>query len=418
VSKKAVWDDLEKKWIVTCQDASAFKVKFLLLNIGFAAKRHIPDWEGLDSFKGVWIHPSYWPKEEPDLKGKKVAIIGTGSTGVQLCQEMAKEASHLTVFQRTPCLALPMKQENYEGERQTLEKSAYRKLFDGRYQSYGGFDFNFLPRGTFEDTPEQRKEVYEALWQKGDFHFWLATYCDMLFKQEANSEAYKFWLEKTRHRIKDRRARNILAPLDQPYAFGCKRVPLENGYYEIFNQENVDLVDVNTTPIERVTEKGIKTSEKEWEFDYVICATGFDAITGGLKSIDIQGKDGQTLKRKWESGTATFLGMSVSGFPNMFFTYGPQAPTALCNGPTCAELQGEWILGALKHMKGQNKESIEAEAESEKEWAEAIWNIANASLLPGTKSVSLPKYTLLIWHCNDLRSGIWVIISLESCVNR
>ncbi|PVH71100.1 FAD/NAD(P)-binding domain-containing protein [Cadophora sp. DSE1049] len=337
---KSVWLEKEKRWVVTCLEGESFKVRFLLLNIRFAAKRHIPDWVGLENFKGTWVHPSYWPKEEPDLEGKRVAIIGTGSTGVQIAQEMAKKASHLTVFQRTPCLALPMKQEEYKpGGRQAIEHSDYQELFDGRYQSYGGFNFNFLPRATFEDTPERRKAVYEELWQKGDFHFWLATYQDMLFSKGANAEAYKFWLEKTQHR----------------------RVALENGFYEIFNQDNVELVDVNETPVECVTEKDIKTSEKEHEFDYVICATGFDAITGGLKSIDIQGTDGQTLKEKWAHGTSTYLGMSVSGFPNMFVTYGPQAPTALCNGPTCAELQGEWIIGAMKHLDTEGKQAIEAQ---------------------------------------------------------
>ncbi len=413
----AVFDEEEGLWRVTCTSTSTtttggtgsgseknvFVARYLLLNAGFAAKRHIPDWKGIETFKGAWIHPSYWPKkqdEQPDLRGKKVAVIGTGATGVQLAQELSQVAGEFVLFQRTPNLALPMKQINYsqDGQQQqqqeVVSKEAYPAIFDGRRESFPGFDYNFTPRRTFDDTPGERRQMYEELWKHGDFHYWLATYEDMMFNKEANKEAYEFWKSKVRPRIQDARLREVLAPEVQPHGFGCKRISLENGFYEIFNQPNVSLVDVNATPILEVTERGIKTSEKEWEFDYIICATGFDAVTGGLLQMGLQGKDGQSLQEKWKNGTKTYLGMAVSGFPNMFFTYGPQAPTALCNGPTCAEYQGDFIIGVMNHMREQGLQRIEASADAEDAWGEDIRKFANATLLPETDSVSFSRISL------------------------
>lgn len=409
--RSAEWDEKQARWLVTAAEGKQFRTKYFLLNTGFAAKRHIPDWKGINNFQGTWVHPSYWPQEEPDLKGKRVAVIGTGSTGVQLAQELSKVAGEFVLFQRTPNLALPMKQVQYTDDQQAFSKEEYAKFFSERCQSFGGFSFNFLSRGTFDDTPEQRKATFQRLWDEGDFHFWLATYHDMMFSWDANKEAYNFWRDKVRARINDPRLREALAPEVQPHAFGCKRISLENKFYEMFNEPHVSLVDLNSTPVVEVTKEGIKTTEKLWEFDYVVCATGFDAITGGLKEIDIRGKHGQKLIDKWMKGVKTYLGMAVSGFPNMFFTYGPQAPTALCNGPTCAELQGEWIVKMMNSMRQEGLESINAHEEAEANWAGSITTLANASLLPTAKSVSytgakhlIPNPTVLIflqWYMGD-----------------
>lgn len=282
-----------------------------------------------------------------------------------------------------------MRQVEYSGPEQYFPKSEYPSIFKHRTDSFSGFAFNFLPRSTFDDDEEKRRQTYEELWAEGDFSYWLATYYDMLFTKEANREAYNFWRDKTRAKINDEKVAEILAPMEQPYAFGCKRISLENGYFEIFNQPNVTLVDISDkgTPIIDVTPNGIKTSEKEHEFDYIICATGYDAVTGGLKQIDIKGPSGETLSEHWSNGATTYLGMSVSGFPNMFFTYGPQGPTALCNGPTCAQFQGDWILNAINYMKERDLKKIECTKKSEDDYKELIWKLANASLLPTVDSV-------------------------------
>lgn len=284
-----------------------------------------------------------------------------------------------------------MKQVDYNLPEQAIPRSKYPDLFAERKDSFSGFSFNFLPRSTFDDTPEKRRQTYEELWAEGDFKFWLATYYDMLFTKEANREAYNFWCEKTRAKINDSEVADILAPKDQPYAFGCKRISLEDGYFEIYNKPNVTLVDVSDkgTPIQKVTKNGIETSDKEHQFDFIVCATGYDAITGGLCQIDIKGSSGQTLSDYWKDGAKTYLGLAVSDFPNMFFTYGPQAPTALCNGPTCAQMQGDWILQVMDHMKEKDLKKINVQKDSEEKYKKQIWELANASLLPTVDSVSL-----------------------------
>jgi cation diffusion facilitator CzcD-associated flavoprotein CzcO len=248
-----------------------------------------------------------------------VAVIGTGSTGVQLAQELSKTVGQLTVFQRTPNMSLPMKQVDYNLPEQAIPRPEYVDFFTRRNQSFSGFDFHFVPRATFEDTPEQRLKQYEELWDEGDFKFWLATYHDMLFVKEANMEAYKFWRDKTRAKIHDAKVADILAPMEQPHAFGCKRISLETHYFEIFNEPHVALVDTSDkgTPIMEITEKGIRTMEKEHEFDMIICATGYDAMTGGLTQIDVRGPSGESLNEHWKDGVKTYLGLSITGFPNV-----------------------------------------------------------------------------------------------------
>lgn len=190
----AVWHEDTSTWVVRTKGGDKFETRFFLPNTGFAAKRHIPEWKGIETFEGTWLHPSYWPKKGLDLRGKKIAVIGTGSSGVQLCQNLAPLASDFVLFQRTPNLALPMRQEQYEGAKnESMTKEEYAKLYAGRKESYGGLDFNFAPKSTFDDSEEQRKQFYEELWQHGDFHFWLATYQDMLFNDSSNTEAYNFW---------------------------------------------------------------------------------------------------------------------------------------------------------------------------------------------------------------------------------
>jgi cation diffusion facilitator CzcD-associated flavoprotein CzcO len=204
---------------------------------------------------------------------------------------------------------------SYKSGEQAIFKEDLPAFFKSRIKTFGGFDFDFISRGTFDDDPKKRMETYERLWGEGDFKFWLATYYDMLFSKDANKEAYYFWRDKVRAHINDHRVRDIVALMDPPYAFGCKRIALEDGYFEIYNRDNVHLVDVNSVPIEEVTPAGIRTSEKEWEFDYIICATGYDAITGGLAQMDIRGSSGESLKDHWNDDVYTYLGMTAAGFP-------------------------------------------------------------------------------------------------------
>ncbi|KAI2619268.1 cyclopentanone 1,2-monooxygenase [Hypoxylon sp. NC1633] len=379
----ATWDEEQYKWIIKTKDGHTFKTKFFLPHTGIAASRSVPEWKGIKSYKGLMVHSSYWPHDEPNLKGKKVAVVGTGSTGVQLSQTIADEAGELVVFQRTPAMPLHMRQVIYAEGEGAMPKEDLAKFFERCFEGYWGFDFDFVKKATFDDDEAQRRANYEELWKAGDFTYWLGNYLDLMFSKEANHEAYKFWREKTQARIDDPRVKELLAPEKQPYPFGTKRVPLETTYFDMFNKPNVHLVDVNETPVVEVTETGIKTTEKEWDFDVIILATGFDAVTGGLTTIDIRGAGGQSLRDKFQArGPTTYCGITVAGFPNMFFSSGPQAPTAFCNGPTCSEVQGNWIADAMNRMRDAGIHSIVADEASEQEWIDHVESVAYASLLP------------------------------------
>ena len=330
----AQFDKETSTWVVKTEQGRTIICKYFILATGFATKRCFPDFKGLDTFEGAMYHSSFWPEGRVDIKGKRVAVLGTGATGVQLAQECAKEASGLIVFQRTPNLALPMRQRKLTKEEQDIAKKDYPDFFKNRMTTYGGFSFNSYQRKTFDDTQEQRQAFYEKLWQKGGFEFWLASYGDMLRDIKANREAYDFWVTKTRARIHDPAKRDILAPLEPPHPFGTKRPSLEQDYYEQFNKPNVNVVDIKKNPIVEVKPTGIVTLDGNLhEVDIIALATGFDSLTGGMKNMGLKDTDGVDLSEKWKTGTWSYLGMTCNGYPNMFFLYGPQGKATPTHSP-------------------------------------------------------------------------------------
>ncbi|KAL1301880.1 hypothetical protein AAFC00_006061 [Neodothiora populina] len=383
----AQFDNDTGRWVVKTEDGRTAYAKYLINAVGFAAKRHFPDWKGLDSFQGEMHHSSFWPSEGVDVKGKRVAVIGTGSTGVQLAQETAKDAGSVTVFQRTPNLCLPMRQRKLTKEEQDEAKSRYPQIYRDRMTTFAGFDMDFIQRNTLDDTEEERQAVYEKLWEEGGFKFWLATYKDMLFDKKANDQAYDFWVKKTRQRIKDPRKRDILAPLKAPHAFGTKRPSLEQDYYEQLDKPENDIVDVSATPINEFTETGIVTSDgKLREFDVIALATGFDSVTGGMKNMGLKDINGVDLAEKWSTGTWSYLGMTCNGFPNMFFLYGAQGPTAFSNGPSCVECQGDWIVDCLALLRSQKIDYLNPSRDAEEDWRRRVTELSDKTLFPGTSS--------------------------------
>ena len=381
------WDEKRKGWIVKTEDGKVARTKYLILATGFAAKRYFPDWPGLDTFEGIIHHSSFWPEEDVDVSGKKVAVIGTGSTGVQISQECAKKAAELTVFQRTPNLCLPMQQSQLTAKEQQDRKEDYSQFFRARRTTFGGFPFDFIQQNTAEASPEEREKVFEQLWEEGGFKMWLATYKDMLFDKEANRHHYDFWAKKTRARINDPATADILAPLEPPHAFGTKRPSLEQDFYEQFNKPNVHVVDIKKTPVVEVRPRGIVTADgKLHEVDVIALATGFDSVTGGMKNMGLKDVDGKSLSEKWAMGTWSYLGTTCNGYPNMFFLYGAQGPTAFSNGPTCVEVQGDWIIDSIVKMRDEKIESIEATKEAEEEWRRRVTELSDATLFPGTNS--------------------------------
>ncbi|MCJ1475801.1 hypothetical protein MMC13_004465 [Lambiella insularis] len=383
----AQFDPETSQWIVKTENGRTARCEYFIIATGFSAKRHFPDWKGLETFQGVIHHSSFWPEEGVEIKGKKMAVIGTGSTGVQLAQECAKEAAELTVFQRTPNIALPMRQRQLTKAEQDAAKKTYPEVFKKRMSTFGGFSYTFSDKKTFDDSPAARHSFFESLWQQGGFQPWLATYDDTLKDLHANRAAYDFWAQKTRPRILDPVKRDILAPLEPVHAFGTKRPSLEQDYYEQFNKPNVHVVDLRKNPIVEVQPKGIVTADGTLhEVDIIALATGFDAVTGGMKSMGLRDVRGVALSEKWKAGTWSYLGMTCNGYPNMFFLYGPQGPTAFANGPSCVECQGNWIIDVIARLRAENIKSIEATREAEEEWRRVVREEDEGTLFPITDS--------------------------------
>lgn len=387
--ESAHWDKDMSQWRVTAQatQPQSYRSRFLCLCTGFAAKPFMPPYPGLDSFKGTIHHTSHWPQEKVDLTNKRIGVIGTGASGVQAIQELGKVAARLTVFQRTPNNAIPIRNPTLdEKQNQTLREN----FVESRKQqltTFGGFLYDFV-QGKTTDLPDaERLAVYEKLWSGGGLQFQLGNYIDMMFDPAANAVAYQFWRGKTLPRIKDAKKAEILAPRNPPHPFGTKRISLELDYFETFNQPNVELVNLLEAPIVQMMPEGIQTSDGVvHELDTLVMATGFDAITGGMTQIDLRGASGQPISEKWQNGVYTYLGMTVHDFPNMFFVYGPQAPTAFSAGPVSVEFQADWIVDCLKHIVTNNLTTINATAEAEIDYKAHVNEIGGRGLFHQAKS--------------------------------
>jgi cation diffusion facilitator CzcD-associated flavoprotein CzcO len=382
----ATFDEKSNVWNVETHDGKTTSCRYLILCTGFAAKPNIPDFPGIKSFKGKAYHTALWPQGGLDVRGKRVGVIGTGASAVQVIQEASKDAAHLTVFQRTPNLTIPMRQEKISKEKNSRLKGKYPESFDMRAKAFAGFDFDFLPKGALEVSDKERQATYERLWEVGGFVWWLGTFNDVLFNEEANATQYAFWRDQTRKRIKNPILQEKLAPTVAPHPFGVKRPCLEQWYYECFNQDNVELVDLNEAPIERLTENGVMAGGVERKFDILVLATGFDAVSGGLTSINIVGTDGTSLRDRWAKGISSHLGMAVEKFPNMLFLYGPQSPSGFCNGPTCAELQGDWAVRFIEDMDKNGTKRVEPTPEAMTAWRKQTMDAIRSTLFPLAKS--------------------------------
>ncbi|EHK20522.1 uncharacterized protein TRIVIDRAFT_77573 [Trichoderma virens Gv29-8] len=383
----AHFDEAEGKWNIRTEDGRTTKAKYLILGTGFAAKRYIPDWPGMNKFKGVIHHSSFWPDEKIAVSGKKCAIIGTGASGVQMVQAWGPEAGEIKVFQRTPNLAIPMRKRDLTVDEQEKAKNYYPELFKYREKTFVGLLYDWAEKNTFDDTPEDREAFYEQVWKAGGFRYWVALYKDNLMNAEANKESYKFWAKKTRARIDDPKKRDILAPLDMPHFFGIKRPCLENNYYEQFNRQNVDIVDISNNAIKDIDETGIILEDgTHHEFDVIAVATGFDIVTGVMTQLGLESISKTKLDEEWLSGAHTYLGLTVSGYPNMFHIYGPQAPTLLSNGPTTVEVQGRWIADCIQKMQKNNIKYINPKREASVAWKKNIIDMNNQMLFPTVRS--------------------------------
>ena len=386
--EKAWFDESNNTWLLSANGSGkTYRCKYLILATGFGSKPYVPTLPGLESFEGPCHHTARWPKQGVDLTDKRVGIIGTGASGVQVVQHAAEVAKQCVVFQRTPVTAIPMGQQALSAHEQTEAKKEYPEIFRRRNSPPGSFaDIERLNVSALEVSDEERTRVYDQAWDKGGFHFWVGTFKDVLTNIDANRTAYLYWRDRVRKTIDDPEIAEVLAPTDPPYPFGTKRPSLEQGYYQCFNQDNVDLVDIRANPIEMVTSSQVATTSDSFDLDVLVLATGFDANTGGLIAMDIRGRNEQTLADAWTGQVNTNLGMGVAGFPNMLILYGPQSSASFCNGPVCAEIQGEWLVELFTHMHTHGFDTVESTHEADLAWTAHLVDVANGSLFGQTDS--------------------------------
>jgi len=377
----ARFDEDRNTWSVTTRDERTFEGRVLLLCTGFAAKPYVPNLKGLDRFEGIAHHTALWPQEGLDMTDLRVGVLGTGASGVQVVQEAAAVAREVVVFQRTPIIALPMQQRRLSAEDGVKLKKEYPDRFASRPLNFGGFDFKRMGGDSaFGVSEAERRRVYEGCWSAGGFSFWAATFGDILINPASNRTAYDFWREKVHARVMDPAVAETLAPAEPPHPFGVKRPSLEQTYFDVFNQSNVTLVDLKAMPIVEAIPTGVRTTSRSFDLDLLVLATGFDAVTGGLTQIDICGPSGQNLAETWASGVATYLGLATAGFPNMLFLYGPQSPSGFCNGPSCAELQGEHVVRLLSFLRDEGVHRFEATAKAQATWSQHVEDIGAMTL--------------------------------------
>ena len=366
-----------RSWDVVLEDGRHYRTHLLITAVGVLSAPTMPRIPGVETFKGQSCHTHYWPKEKVGFEGKRVAVIGTGATAVQTIQEVAKTVGHLTVFQRTPQWCAPLHNGKIGADEMRRIRANYPEILARCAETPGCFIHAPDPRATFEVTPEEREAFWEKLYAEPGFGIWQGNFRDILVDREANALISDFIAGKIRQRVMDPAVAEKLIPKN--HGFGTRRVPLETHYYEVYNQPNVKLIDINETPIERITPEGIKTSGADYQFDMIIYATGFDAITGSFDRIDIRGIDGRRLKDKWRAGPQTYLGILVEGFPNMLMVMGPHA--GLGNFPRAAQYSVEWVTDLVRFARERGLTRIEATSAGVAEWTDHVKALGEGLLM-------------------------------------
>lgn len=380
-----VFDEGTSAWTLHTTDGALYRARVVVMATGILSDPNVPKIPGLDTFRGELHHTSLWPKEQIDFTGKRVAVIGTGATGVQVIPEVAQTAGHLTVFQRTANWAVPLRNRPLSDEDMQKIRDGYPEMFPFLRNSFSGFLHTWDKTKSTEVTSEVRDARYEEAFNSPGFTKWIGLYNDLAYDATANKVYCDFLAQKIRERVKDTATAEKLIPTD--HYFGTKRVPCETNYYETYNRDNVDLVLLKENPIKELTETGIITAEGELEVDMIILATGFDAFTGALNKIDIRGTGGQTLRDKWKDGPLTYLGMQIAGFPNMFVVGGPHGKGGHGNGPRCSEPVVEWVAEVIDDMFSHEWTRVEADPDAEREWTSSVVETAAGTLQASAKSI-------------------------------
>ncbi|WP_251552527.1 flavin-containing monooxygenase [Neobacillus muris] len=372
-------------WEIDTDTGNLLTASYFITALGCLSASNTPNIKGMDCFKGEMYHTGKWPHEEVRFKGKRVGVIGTGSSGIQAIPIIAKEASSLTVFQRTPQYSTPAQNHAYDPEYIRQIRNNYSEIKKAMSESRHGVPSFPREELAIEVSPDVRKQAYEKAWQEGGLFTLLYQFSDLGFGENANETAQDFIRSKIREIVQDPEVADKLMP---SFFYGTKRPIIDTNYFETYNRENVTLVDIKNTPIMEITPTGLKTEETEFELDMIVFATGFDAITGPFFKMDIRGKGGVPLKEKWAGGAnlKTYLGLATAGFPNMFMITGPQSPSVLSNMIVSIEQHVEWIADFLEYLRKNNHDEFDVAPPAEEAWSEQCREITEMTLLPKTDS--------------------------------
>lgn len=385
----AVFDEETNRWVLSASNGERIIARHCVMTTGFLSAPNKPDFKGMENFKGKIYHTGEWPHEGVDFTGKRVGIVGTGSSSVQMTPIIGEQAAHLYVFQRTPAFAVPLRNHPMPPEYQQKVKANYGEWrYKERYQSFGGWialNYEQVPlvmQSALEVSEEERRAHFEERWKNGGLAFY-NTYPDIYSNREANDTLADFLREKIRERVKDPATAELLMPTIPVLT---KRLIADNGYYEAFNRDNVSLVDVRKTPIEEFTPKGLRVGDKEYELDAIILATGFDALTGALTRMDIRGRGGVTLKDHWDGGARTHLGLMSASFPNMYIIAAAGSPAPLFQPMLLCEEQIDWVGNAIRFLDKYGFAALEPRPEAEDNWGKLCTEAVGATLFPLTES--------------------------------
>ena len=377
--KEMRFDDDANRWVLDTADGRRFSSQWCVMATGNLSSIKAPSFEGVDEFEGEWFHTARWPEEGVDFTGRRVAVIGTGSTAIQAIPQIARQASQLYVFQRTPNYSMPAQnrpltaaelqevRRNYEHRRRLAE------------QSEAGVPFPAPETSTFEVTPAERRRMYEEGWQRGGINALSYAFTDFFSSQAANSSAAEFARARIREIVRDPEVAEALCPYQH---IGTKRTCVDIDYFETYNRDNVRLIDLRREPLEKLTPRGVRTASAEYEVDCIVFAIGFDAMTGALIDIDIRGAEGRGLREHWSAGPRTYLGIAVAGFPNMFVVTGPGSPSVLSNMVVSIEQHVDWISDCIEAMRRRGIDRVEATPEAENDWVHHVSEVAGATLYP------------------------------------
>ena len=377
------FDEAIAGWRLRLKDGRELTCRFVIMTLGLLSIPTLPLYKGMNAFKGPSFHTFHWPHTSLSMDGKNIAVIGTGATGIQVIAEIADKVGELTVFQRRPNWSAPLNNRQISKEEMDTIRSRYDEIFATCARTPGGFEHQPDRRGFYEVSREKRVELWDRLYGEPGFGIWLQNFREIFTDDSPNAELSEYIAERIRGRVNDPLTAEKLIPKD--HGFGIQRVPLESNYFEAYNRDNVHLVDISETPIKRITESGLETKEREYYFDVIVYATGFDAVSGAFDQIDITGVNGQKLRDKWKNGPSTFIGMLVHGFPNLLMPAGPQSGSASTNYPRGIEIGVNWCTDLLQYMWANDHVRAETTLSAEERWTAHVKKMYSKMLMRKAK---------------------------------